>query len=210
MKVQLSPKQQQLLDIITTNLPITKDYQNQKQSDVQSAFKAMKEAAHELHQSLVPKPKHRNYLIKNRGMAADDPEFYDHIHTVESLLEYLYDTTANDDPIDHTIGEKFDFRLYSHRWGHKDNYRLTRTRDGWLVNHLTYNGEDKRHEDMKVLYGAMEHESISFPRDVDSYLDSIWERAKEGLTHEEVQEMLNKVADWISETEMKAPIDILI
>lgn len=210
MKVQLSSRQQQLTDIITTNLPITKNYRNQKQSDVQKAFKEMKEAAYELHQSLKPKPKHRDYLIENRGMAADDPEFYEHIHTVESLLDYLYDTTANDDPIDFTIGDEFDFHLYSQRWGHKDNYRLTRTSGGWFVNHLTYSGEDKRHEDMKVLYDAMQQESISFPRNVDSYLDSIWVLAKDGLTHEEVQEMLNKVADWISETEMNAPRDFLL
>lgn len=42
---------------------------------------------------------------------------------------------------------------------------------------------------MKVLYKAMQHESISFPRNVDSYLDSIWVLAKQdGLTHDEVQE----------------------
>ncbi|MDD1515917.1 hypothetical protein [Priestia megaterium] len=211
MKVVLSVKQEELKKIIINNLAIAKDWENQTQDTIQEAFKNMKEAAHELHMQLDPKPKHHSYMIKNRGMSPDDPEFYDHIHPVEDLLDYLADTSANDDPVDNTIGDKFEFLVYSNRWGHKDRYELTRTKNGWYISHLSYNGEDILNEEMKVLTKAMRHDSISFPVNVSSYMESIWIQARDqGLQHEEVQNMLDRVADWISQTEMNAPEDLLI
>lgn len=197
--------------VIEENLLIAVDWQNHDSNEVAEAFKKMKKAAHKLHMQLNPKPKHHRYMIKNRGMEPEDPEFYDHIHPVEDLLKYLVDPTANDDPIDHTLGDTFKFQLYSNRWGHYDRYELKRTINGWHVSHMSYNGEDSLDEEMHVLYRSMEHDSISFPRNVDSYMYSIWTRAQdEGLTHEEVQDMLNQVAEWISLTEKTAPRDLLL
>lgn len=211
MKLELTPKQEELREVIKENLAIAKDWQNQEDAVVDKAFSAMKSAAHELHMQLEPKPKHHGYMIKNRGLEPEDPEFYNHIHPVEDLLDYLEDTTANDDPEDVTIGDTFHFDVYSQRWGHKDRYQLTRTKNGWYVSAVSYNGEDRVHEGMKELCRAMQHDSISYPRNVDSFMDSIWEQARDqGLTHEHVQEMLNKVADWISQTEQNAPRDVLL
>ena len=211
MKVQLTAAQERLKQMIEENLLIARDWQNRDQSEIATAFEKMKSAAHQLHMQLQPRPKHHRYMINNRGMSPEDPEFYNHIHPVEDLLKYLLDTSANDDPIDHTMGDTFDFRLYTNRWGHYDLYELKRTENGWYVNHLSYKGEDNLDEEMKVLYDAMKHDSISFPRNVDSYLTSIWMRAQdEGLTHEQVQEMLNQVAEWISQTEKSAPRDLLL
>jgi hypothetical protein len=211
MKVKLTAEQEKLRKIIEENLAIAKDWQNRNQEVVQEAFKKMKTAAHELHMQLEPKPKHHRYMIENRGMPPEHPDFYNHIHPVEDLLAYLDDTSANDDPIDHTLGDTFEFQIYSNRWGHKDRYELTRTENGWFIRHLSYNGEDNINQEMKVLYAAMRHDSISFPINVDSYLRSIWTLARDqGLKHDQVQEMLNRVADWISQTEMSAPRDLLI
>lgn len=211
VKVVLTNEQEKLRKIIVDNLAIAKDWQNQDQEVIQKAFQTMNVAAHDLHMQLEPKPKHHRYMIQNRGMEADHPDFYNHIHPVEDLLDYLEDTSANDDPIDHTIGDKFDFQVYSNRWGHKDRYELIRTKKGWHISQLSYNGEDILYEGMKVLYGAMEHDGISFPRNVSNYMDSIWYLAQEqGLKHEQVQEMLDRVADWISQTEMNAPRELLI
>lgn len=66
---------------------------------------------------LEPKPNHHNYMIKNRGMVSEDPEFYDQIPPVVDLLAYLEDTSANDDSEDITICCIFDFYIYSSRWG---------------------------------------------------------------------------------------------
>ena len=209
--VELDEQQQQLRRVIEENLRIARNFQSQSSEITQQAFQQMKTAAHELHMQLEPKPTHHRYMIENRGMQSDHPEFYNHIHPVEDLLTYLDDTSANDDPIDHTLGDVFEFRLYSNRYGHYDNYQLTRTIDGWHTSVLSYNGEDRLEEEMNVLYSAMRHDSISFPRNVDSYMTSIWTTARDqGLEHDQVQELLNRVAHWISETEINAPTDILI
>lgn len=210
MEVQLNTSQKKLKNIIIENLVVAKDWQNRNSEEVAKAFEIMKTASHSLHMELDPNPKHHHYMITNRGMEPEDPEFYNHIHPVEDLLKYLADTSANDDPIDLTMGDTFEFQLYSSRWGHYDSYGVKRTQNGWDISHLSYRGEDIVHEEMTVLYSAMRHDSISFPRDVDIYMHSIWERAKdEGLTHEEVQEMLNQVAEWISLTEKSAPRSLL-
>jgi hypothetical protein len=212
MKQYLNDEQKKLREIIEENLKIAKDWQNQSKEAVEIAFKKMSAAAHELHMQLNPKPKHHRYMIENRGMDPEDPEFYNHIHPVEDLLAYLDDTSANDDPIDQTLGDKFTLRIYTNRWGHYDVYHLTRTEKGWYSEFHTYSGEDDINKSgMKNLIAIMKHDSVSFPRDVDYYFSSIWQRAKdEGLSHEQVQEMLDRVAEWISETEKNAPIDLLI
>lgn len=211
MKVELNSEQEELKSIVEKNLEICKDWDNRNQEEISQAFDKMKSAAHKLHMQLKPKPTHHKYMIENRGMQPEDPEFYNHIHPVEDLLAYLEDTSANDDPEDHTMGDKFDFQVYSNRWGHKDRYELTRTEKGWYIDHMSYQGEDDIKYEMKILYASLRHDSISHPIDLDSYLISIWKLAKdEGLKHEEVQKMLNRVAEWISQTEMDAPTDILI
>jgi len=90
-----------------------------------------------------------------------NPEFHNHIHPTQDLFKYLEDTSANDDPIDHTMNDKFEFNVYSSRWGHLDEYKLTRTAKGWFVDHMSYKGEDK-HYNSEVLYDVMIHDSISF------------------------------------------------
>lgn len=210
MKVILNPAQEVLKKEIIENLSIVRKWQSSDREKINIAFEKMKNAAHDLHMQLSPRPKHHQYMIENRGMQPDDPEFYNHIHPTEDLLKYLEDTSANDDPIDYTLNDEFEFNVYSSRWGHHDKYSLTRTAKGWLIDHMSYKGEDSLY-DNKILYGSMMQDSISFPRNVDSYMASIWTIAKdEGLSHDQVQDMLNRVADWISQTEMNAPRDILI
>ena len=100
----------------------------------------MGQLAHELHRSLTPPPKHHRYMIKNRGLKPDHPDFYKHIHPVEDLLNYLEDDTANDDPIDQTINKKFVMKVYSRRQGHDDAYTITRIAEGWLISFLSISG----------------------------------------------------------------------
>ena len=93
-------------------------------------------AAHELHLSLKNRdlePLHHKYMIENRGMDADDEDFYRHVHPTEDLLAFIEDRNANIDPEDVTIGEKFTFTYYTRRWGHDEEFSLTRTRTGWIV-----------------------------------------------------------------------------
>lgn len=210
MKVNLTEEQIELRGAIERNLSIVRRWQELGRETVNKAFDEMNKAAHTLHMQLEPKPKHHRYMIENRGMQPEHPKFYYHIHPVEDLLAYLDDTSANDDPIDHTLGDEFDFRIYTRRWGHYDNYQLTRNEKGWHVSHLSYNAQgDKSAEDiLKLVLG---HDSVSFPVNIDSYMYSIWQRAQdEGLDHDQVQGLLNELANWISQTELSAPRNMLI
>lgn len=205
-KVILTDEQERLRKVIEENLIIAKDWNKFNDlSIIERAFLEMNEAAHTLHIQLSPSPKHHRYMIENRGVQPEDLEFYNHIHPVEDLLKYLDDTSANDDPVDHTLDHEFDFKLYTSRWGHYDNYRLTRNKDGWYVNQLSYKGQSDSYGD-NLLISAMEHDSISYPKNVGYFLNGIWERAQDqGLTHGEVQQMLDELAEWISQTEKSAP-----
>ena len=209
--VHLNDKQLQLRKIIEENLHILKSeievFPEEKMSyeERMKVYKKMAGAAHELHLSLDPKPKHHRYMISNRDLLPEDPEFYDHIHPVEDLLDYLDDIHANDDPEDQTIGAKFTFKVYSRRWGHKDNYTLTRTEMGWDTDFMSSGGKGDKSAN-PGLFNALNHDSVNYPEALPGYLEWLWEQAKEqGLSQEEVQNALNDLAEWISICESNSP-----
>lgn len=142
-------------------------------------------------------------------MEEDDPQFYYHVHPVEDLLAYIKDKNANDETEDQTIGLEFDFCVYSNSWGHENNYRIKRTKDGWYVNFLSISGNcDKRGN--PVLYENFNHDSIQYPNDFGSWLEWLWDQAaSKGLSKDEVQTALQELADWVSCTEKNAPSGII-
>ncbi|AAM32673.1 MAG: hypothetical protein AB7D09_06095 [Methanosarcina sp.] len=181
-------------------------------NEVKKQIDEMGDYAHELHMSLQNrdcKPKHHAYMKKNREMEEDDPQFYKHVHPVEDLLKYIDDPHANDEPQDQTIGEEFDFRVYSNSWGHEDNYRFKRTDDGWDVKFFSIGGScDKK--GYPFLYENFNHDSIQYPRDFDGWLEWLWDQAaSKGLSKDEVQTALQELADWVSSTEKNVPSSIV-
>lgn len=143
-------------------------------------------------------------------MEPENPEFYNHVHPVEDLLSYLDDTSANDDPVDQTVGQNFKLGVYTSRWGHRDNYLLTRTKDGWNIEFGAYHGECGK-DGSPVLNEILRHDSVSYPQDIGHYMYAIWDRAMSaGLSCEKVQSLLDELGDWISQTEQSAPKHILI
>ncbi|MGE6366344.1 hypothetical protein ACQKD9_21730 [Bacillus paramycoides] len=215
MKVHLNDEQLALRQFIEDKVALIHKYFNASREDRHAADidlnreeRKMADAAHKLHMQLEPKPKHHRYMIQNRGLSPEDPNFYYHIHPVEDLLKYLDDTTANDDPVDQTIGDTFFMNIYTLRWGHKDRYELIRNEKGWRVKHISY--DEQGGKDAEPILGyVLRHDSVSYPRDLSYFMEDIWVRAEEeGLSHDAVQDMLNKVADWISLTERHRPVDI--
>lgn len=211
--VELNAEQQALRTTIEKKVTELRKYfemdrNDRNYNDIANLQKEMAEAAHSLHMQLKPYPKHHRYMIENRGCKPEDPEFYNHIHPVEDLLKYLDDTSANDDPIDRTLGEKFYLEIYTRRWGHYDRYHLVRNKKGWAVSHLSYNEQGGRDAEPILSY-ILTHDSVSYPRNVSSIMEDIWYRAQdEGLSREEVQSYLNEVAEWISLTEKNYPSHI--
>ena len=164
--------------------------------------------AHELHVSLKNRgiePKHHAYMISNREMPPDNPEFYMHFHPIEDLLKFLDNPNANDDPVDQTMGAHFTFRVFSNRWGHEDTYKLQRTQDGWVIMHIAIGGPCDP-GGRPFLFDNLRQDSIHFPAGLDDRMEWLWHQAgTKGLTHEQVQEGLQQLGDWVSTTERSIP-----
>jgi len=166
------------------------------------------ERAHRLHVSLKDRglePRHHAYMIKNRGLPPDAPEFYLHFHPIEDLLKFLDDEHANDDPEDTTIGSDFTFRVFSNRWGHDDTYNVKRTGDGWTITHIAIGGPCDR-GGRPFLFENFRQDSIHYPEGLDGWMEWLWNQAaSQGLTQQQVQEALQRLADWVSTTERNVP-----
>ncbi|MEI7728341.1 MAG: hypothetical protein WCO56_02170 [Verrucomicrobiota bacterium] len=138
-------------------------------------------------------------------MQPDNPDYYQHFHPLEDLLKFLEDPSANDDPVDQTIGGSFTFRVYSRRWKREDQYRIKRTADGWEVAHIAINGPcDKGGK--PFLFRNFDQDSIQYPAGLAGWLEWLWTRASEdGLSKDAVQQAINQLAAWVSATEKGSP-----
>ncbi|MGM2820516.1 hypothetical protein [Bacillus cereus group sp. Bce001] len=206
MAIELTTEQQQLREEIEQNLAIVREsIHGNRNENHNEAFNRMATAAHQLHISLTPYPKHHGYMIENSGMQPEDPAFYEHIHPVEDLLKYLDDPTANDDPTDQTLENTFTFGVYSSRWGHIDNYTIVRNEEGWLVSYMS--APDQGGKDaLGGLDVRLRHDSIAYPNDLAYVMETLWNQAATtGLSHEQVQTRLDEVANWINATEKNYP-----
>ena len=170
---------------------------------------------HQLHTSLKERghePKHHKYMVKNRGLAPTDPAFYKHVHPAEDLLRFIGNEHANDDPVDVTIGHEFTFDVYCRRWEGPDSYRIKRTASGWIFSHLHLPaGRDGRVAGKKGtgLFHLLDHDSINYPEELPGYFEWLWEQAAErGLTHEQVQEAVGQLAQWVSTCERGSPTGV--
>lgn len=178
-----------------------------------SEIQEMAELAHKLHMLLTGRglaPKHHKHMLKNRGVSPEEVEFYNHVHSVEDLLRFISNPHANDDPVDSTLGDQFEFRVYSRRWQHEDSYTVTRTPSGWTFQHVdeVSAGRDGRvgRKAGTGLFQLLDNDSINYPQELPGYFEWLWERAADsGLDHEEVQRAVTDLAEWTSHCEKKSP-----
>ncbi|MDP8239848.1 MAG: hypothetical protein P9X24_12225 [Candidatus Hatepunaea meridiana] len=208
-KVELTPEQEKLRDDIKTDIDKALDMIDRRETrGITNLVNEMAKKAHQLHIELKDagnEPVHNKYILKNRGVDPTDLEFYNHIHPVEDLLAFLEDVNANVEPVDVTIGEEFEFKVYSDRLGYKDVYRLKRTDIGWYINYFGIEGQCDR-SGFPILYRNLQHDSIQYPQQLEDWIEQIWFKAKdEGLTKEQVQKALDDIAEWISKIEKLAP-----
>jgi hypothetical protein len=169
----------------------------------------MAKLAHELHMELKNRgiePKHHKYMLENRGVPVEDIEFYNHIHPVEDLIAFIEDPDANADPEDSTIGEKFRFKIYTRRWGHYDTYTLKRTENGWEFESVQVSNSGKCDKSgTPYVFNALDHDLVSYPKNIGELLEWVWVKASEGLNKDEVQIAIDDIAEWISMCERSVP-----
>lgn len=210
MRIELTPDEATL----RTEIAELMDRASKAFDDGRSSEDAVKliedagERSHRLHMLLKNRskePRHHAYMIENREMQPDNPDFYLHFHPIQDLLKFLDDEHANDDPEDQTIDTEFSFRVYSRRWGNEDTYKVTRTKDGWDISNLAIGGPcDKGGQ--PFLFRNFRQDSIQYPARLDGWLEWLWNQAAEkGLTKEQVQAAIQELADWVSQTEQSAP-----
>ncbi|MBK0009900.1 hypothetical protein IAE23_25855 [Bacillus sp. S35] len=102
------------------------------------------------------------------------------------------------------IGTDFKMRVYSCRWGHRDNYTLTKTENGWIVKTMKYKGIESDKHASPGIEQAFRSESISFPQDIGYFISDIWD-ASQTKSQEEVQGYFDELAEWISKYEESKP-----
>lgn len=170
-------------------------------------YSEMSKLAHKLHMSLKNRgyePKHHSYMLENRGVPVTEIEFYNHIHPVQDLLAFIDNTDANNDPEDSTIDVKFQFKIFTRKWGHYDVYTMKRIASGWNIKGCFYPGEcNKKGE--PFLLDSFEYERVSYPYNTGELLEWLWDKAAAGLDKKEVQTAMDDIAQWISICEINSP-----
>ena len=144
------------------------------------SLRNMRDLAHKLHMSLKDRgvePKHHQYMLDNRQVPPDDPDFYLHPHSIDDLIKFTYDPTANDDPEDLTIGREFEIEIYSRRWDHNDTLTLKRTAHGWFISYLGASAACDKSGD-PILFEHLRHDGIAYPNSVGIVSFGIMERRK--------------------------------
>jgi hypothetical protein len=210
MPVTLHEDEEKLRELIVKRVEqLRKIFDEDSFSDnVSSLIREAGKAAHALHLKLKARglePKHHAYMVKNRDLQPDDPNFYLHFHPLEDLLKFLNDPQANDDPVDRTIGAEFKFRVYSRRWKHDDVYQMIRTKTGWNIRALDDEGACDKGGN-PVLFRNLNRDCINYPVDLDDWLSDLWDKAaRQGLNKEQVQQGLDDIAEWVSQTEKNTP-----
>ncbi|MBU0607791.1 MAG: hypothetical protein KKI08_07870 [Armatimonadetes bacterium] len=107
---------------------------------------------------------------------------------------------------DQTIGDEFVFRVASRRSDEDgDAYHLIREPFGWYFRFGSSRGScDKR--GVPLLYSNLRHDGIEYPESLQDRLRSLWLEAYEkNLTHEEVQQALDRLAGWLRDVDEHAP-----
>ncbi|WHY88718.1 hypothetical protein QNH39_13150 [Neobacillus novalis] len=102
------------------------------------------------------------------------------------------------------IGVDFKLRVYSQRWGHRDNIYLKKTENGWSIVTLKLRGVESDKHGAPGIIKAFESESISYPADIGYFLSDLWD-ASQIKSEEEIQRYFDQLADWISHTEETKP-----
>lgn len=177
--------------------------------DASRLYDEMAKKAHELHMSLKDsdhEPKHHKYMIENRGCTPEDERFYEHVHPVQDLLAFIEDVDANNDPEDTTIGKTFTLKVFTKRWGHYDQYEITRTDKGWDIKGLVASRYSCNKMMKPGLNKLLEHDSVCYPKQINIFFEWLWDKAaEEGLSEVDVQKEISQLGDWISKCEINAP-----
>lgn len=116
-----------------------------------------------------------------------------------------------------SLNEECILKIFSQRWNgatgrnsgrdglNWDEYIIKRINTGWFIKHLTINGEcDKSGK--PFLFQNLKQDHISYPYNLSDIIEYLWEAVEhEKLNQTQLQQELDKIANWINECEINKP-----
>ena len=162
------------------------------------------ELAEKLH--YIYMPIYSEQMIINREYLPENntKEYYNHFHAIEDLYYEVNNQGKDWRSIDGDINlnQDLEFKVYTARWGHEDNYTIQRTYKGWYVRHISMNGESEKNG-VGAIEGNLEHDSVCYPKEgVEYAFETLWEEADTTtMSVNELQNRIQDIASWISEVE---------
>ena len=193
----LTPSEKLLFDELSDGVSSLREsgYKDPAEALIELAPKAR-----ELHMSLKihgHEPAYHGFILKNRGVPAEELSFFEHIHPIEDLLSFIKNPEDNDEQDILSPKTRFSFPLYVGSKRRYIDYRLICTQTCWMV----YINDDKQGE----LPHVLSSENISYPVTAAEMLEEIRKAAVSGATKQEIQNALGEIADWISTSEKSMP-----
>ena len=168
----------------------------------------MAEVGHRLHASLAAAghaPLHRAAVLRNRGVPPDDRQFYAHPDAAQDLVEFTHNPDVHAEPPDLTLGKDFALAVRTRRWGHPDQYRLTRIKSGWRLAGPPWSSGDCDKGGRPFLFTSLDHDAVDYPANLAEWLDWLWHQAAGGLTEAEVQKGFDTLGHWLQLVETSKP-----
>ncbi|WP_066631487.1 hypothetical protein [Labilibacter marinus] len=157
-------------------------------------------------------PVYKDHMIDNRGVIPEENinEYYNHFHSLQDLYKIIDSTSNNWKSLkgDVNLNQVCDFPVYTNRWGHEDNYKVTRTFNGWSVENLGIGGAcspegkslDKESESGFI--ANFEQDFVDYPSKFHYIIERLWNLADETeMDIKELQSKLYEVAKLVSEVE---------
>jgi hypothetical protein len=95
------------------------------------------------------------------------------------------------------MNPRFKLDYYSHKWGRIESYRLDINKDGWLIGHISINGQcDKKCS--PHLYDSLKSDKVKYPDNLMAEMEKIFKLANTGvLDDNKVQDLLNKLGQLV-------------
>lgn len=172
-----------------------------------------------LHYYILPIYDER-FICNSEIIPEDDlRNYYYHFHTIEDLYRCIFEADKSlswkSTGGDLNLGYKLNFKVYTSRWGHYDNYTFSREYYGWKIgafgkdekcdkNGGVLKEEGKQNDNEHTgLYYFLNHDSVQYPRSgVEYALEVLWNDAdSKEMGVEELQSKLSDIAAWISGVE---------
>lgn len=189
------------------------------QKFIEQTLRGLSEVSRNLHYYILPI--YEESFICNSGIIPEDDldNYYYHFHSVEDLYRCIFEADKSvswkSTGGDLNLGYKLNFKVYTSRWGHYDNYTISREYYGWKIGAFGKNAEcAKNGEVLKEegkdyvtehtgLYYFLNHDSVQYPRNgVEYALEVLWNEADlKEMEVVELQSKLSDIAEWISGVE---------